>query len=328
MDAGLTAAVQKGIAAAQGKAEAIAPVPEQQPEGDADDGDELEEGAQNGEVQTEGEEAKAPDAKEGEPATEPKGPIPYERFQEVVKARQEVESQVKEMEPIVTAYRGIEEFCQTNQITQDEFSNVLEVLALSKRDPAAALAKFTPTLESWKGFTGEKLDPDLAEAVQAQEISERWARETQKARTQANFARQQGAKTAEQQQRAAQQAQTDATLTSFSRWLEPLQKADPNFKQGNTRFDLFLDRLRGAVSQTGAQTPQSIVKHAQEALDYVTKALKKSATPAVNGANGHKPVLRTNASATSTSTRGVVPKFKTIEEAVAYGVSNPGRPRF
>src|SRR6266704_2912552 len=108
------------------------------------------------------------EAATGEQATEAepeKGPIPYERFEEVNTKYQQANEELERVKPLAEHHQKIVEYCTANNITQEQFSNLLEIQRLLNTEPEKALAKILPIVEAVQGFVGDRLPPDLQTKV-------------------------------------------------------------------------------------------------------------------------------------------------------------------
>lgn len=147
-------------------------------EGSGRTSDETEE-AQASEQTEEKEETPAAEEK-----SEEKGPVPYTRFEEVNKAKNDLENRVREMEPIVQAQNSIVEYCTKNEIDAQSFREAMELTALVRHDPVAARKKLLELANMLGDFDPDALPQDLQARVAEGEMSEKAAKELWAARVQ------------------------------------------------------------------------------------------------------------------------------------------------
>lgn len=229
--------------------------------------------------------------------------VPYARFQETVQAKQTLETKVKEYEPLVAAHKSIVEFCQTNQITEKQFQDGMEMLRLINSDPIEARKHLEPIWNQLNGLAGETLPEDLAKEVEEGVISEARAKEIARLRGQSKI---QGAKsqlTTQQQQAMAQQTfqrELNQTVTS---WVNSKQAIDPGFKpkasadQPDGKFEYVADRVYKLMSINVPKTTADAIKLVEQAYTEVSRSLDalKPKTPLSN-----KNISSTKSSTNST----------------------------
>lgn len=282
-------------------------------EGDEEASLETDEGKKEGEVEKkeEGDE-KSEDKVSGD--EDDKSPVPYQRFQEVVKERQTYEQKLKEVEPLVEAHKSVVEFCQTNQITESQFREGMEFLRMVNVDPIAARAALEPIWNQLNGLSGEVLPADLAQEVEDGVISEARAKEIAKYRGQMQVNEAKG-KLAEQngqkQQQIAFQRDLNTALTS---WTSHKQTIDPGFKPKSAenavdgKFEFVADRFYKLMSSNPPKTAADAVKLVEQAYNDVSKTFTSFGSK-------QKPTNDKVISSTKASTNSKT-EPKTVQEAV------------
>ena len=182
---------------------------------------------EKGEDSGENEDAKVEDEKKNE--SEDKGPVPYERFQEVVHARQAVEQQLTETKPMVENYGKITSFCEQSNITPEQFHAALEVQALLNTNPTEALKRLMPLVEQLKGISGESLPTDLQKAVDDGDMPLEYAKRLARAEAQKQLS-EQGSQMQQRRQQAEMQQQFRQTLaTAAQSWEQQKRTSDPDY---------------------------------------------------------------------------------------------------
>lgn len=209
--------------------------------------------------------------------------VPYERFQEAVKARQTYETKLKEVEPLAEAHKSVVEFCQTNNITQEQFQEGMQMLKLLNTDPIAAKAALEPIWKSLTGLSGDVLPEDLQQEVADGLISEARAKEIAKYRGQSKVQEAQG-KLAQGRQQQSQQAQFQTELNrTLGTWASEKTKVDPKFvpktdpKAADGKFEFVADRFYRLMSSNPPKTVADAVKLVEQAYADVSNSFTQFA---------------------------------------------------
>lgn len=226
-----------------------------------------------------------------------KGPIPYERFAEVNKAKAQVEQQLTELKPYVEAQQSINQFCQQHEITPDDFTFWMQVAALDKQDPGKALELLSPRLQSYQQVTGDVLPKDLQEAVDEGKMTLDYARRLAAAegRTQLSQKQMQRVQQAQQEQQRQQYVQT--MQSAMSSWSTSKRTTDPDFvpksdaNAPDGKYEFFLNRFTNDVKNAQIASVQDLVSLAEKTYAAVDASLSRF----VPRRNGQK-VLRSNQS--------------------------------
>lgn len=206
------------------------------------------------EQQTEGEEG--PESTEDAEADLPFHKHP--RFQAILKERNDSRAELEQLKPFAEQAQSLHHFCETNNITQEDFEGALELMRLAKNEPQAFQTKMQEMLDGMSYAAGSKLPPDLAEEVEAGTLSEARAKEIAQLRVQKDAERQSNAQRAQQAQRRAQEAITAALNT----WEKQLVKTDPDYR---TRQSLVIDRLKSLALEKPPRNPDEAIALAKQA---------------------------------------------------------------
>jgi hypothetical protein len=127
-------------------------------------------------------------------------------------------------------FRKIQDYLIENGLTGQEAAEGFEVMALLKRDPAAAWAKLKPIVQNLLVVTGSVLPEDLKSRVQRGELSREAAMEMSRLRAgQQTLTQQQEFERQRQQQLAAHQAQ-QAVRAEVGSWEMAMRSRDPDFE--------------------------------------------------------------------------------------------------
>ncbi len=270
------------------------------------------------------------DEKEPEKADE-KGPVPYERFQEVYKKGQEAETKLKEYEPLATQHQRIVEYCGQNNITQEQFSQGLEIIALMNTDPAKALEKLAPLYNDLQGFVGNKLPEDLQKDVDAGDLPLARAKEIAQLRAQSKFGEVRSKHTAEQQrQRQEKEFQTSLTSAAQS-WESTKRTSDPDYKPKDNadgpdgKWELTRDKFLALLHQQDMNgqftNPVSNPQQMSQLLERAYMQVNETFTGLLKNRKPTKVLTRTTSSTTLPKSPG---QAKSMEEAMSIAASKHG----
>lgn len=256
-----------------------------------------------------------------EDSTVEKGPVPYERFNELRQQRDERTNEVARLTPLARQQEVLAEFMQENSMTGDDFVEAMQMAALLKKDPEQWASKMSQALEGVGILSGTKLPEDLqAEALEIEEnvsigsLSRSAAdkllgrlKETAKLRAQIKFG-------GERQKLSEQQAKEQkfnevakACADARSGWTATTAKKDPSFKQKSSAdapdgvYEFVNDKITALANLQTANgqyvyplsSPADVTKLCELAYKQVTAALKgyrvKPATRRVlPGSNGSR----------------------------------------
>ena len=249
---------------------------------------------------------------------EEQGPVPYERFSEVVSKRKELEQVVESQREAVDAQNSIFEFCNQHNITNDEFGYWLNVMAAVKNQPEKAGELLQPYLKQIKEVTGEVLSPELQTAVDNGEITPAYAKKLMVAEGQTKRQQQQSEMSAKQMQAHQQQQFVKEVQSSFMNWTKTKQASDPGFKAKvsedapDGKYEFFLHKVTAEYVKAGVKTSQDLIEFADKVYQSINKTfVKLGARP-----NGQK-VVRSGQS--TLSAQNTEPK--TMMEAVRMGAA-------
>lgn len=278
-------------------------------------------------TQDEGDETKKADATEkkedgktDEKKADEKGPVPYERFNEVITAKNVAEQQLNDMKPLADHYLSIHTHCEANNISPDEFRYWMNVAALSKSDPAKALEVLQPQLQQFQSFTGDALPPDLKAAVEAGEIKLEHAKRLVAAENKTKFGQQQQQVTMQQLRQQQEQQLAQSFQSALGAWISTKKGTDPDFVPKSSendpdgKFELFLHKLDVDARRSGIKSAADLVALAEKVLTSVNTTVGRFSPKPPNGS---KVIRSTNARSTS-----IAPK--TFEEAISAGAAKAG----
>ena len=232
-------------------------------------------------------EAAKADDKSGEDVEEADKALPFHkhpRFQDVTRQRREALGKVAELEkarteaePLLTFGSGVVSFMQKNDLSGENVSELLNIGALIRSDPAKGREAVKAVLDALDAMLGETLPADLQARVDDGDISEDDAKALSKAKAAAALAksRAEGVEAASKATSDAQaQAQTQKTVVdAVNLRLSVLRKADPDF----AAKEKLLDReIKARMHERGGKPyadPNEAVKMLTEAHKHVGEIL-------------------------------------------------------
>lgn len=200
-----------------------------------------------------------------------KGPVPYERFQEVIHQKNDFEAKTKEMEPIVKAHRSVVEYLDRFGVTPEQYQEGVKILGLINSDPEEALKMLNPLVDRLKGISGDAVAQDLQNEVDEGLITLERAKELTKLRNRGSFDKERTER--ERRQQAALQEQTfrSSVSTEIQRWQETKMAQDPDLvpkasaDAPDGKYEVLVDRATRYMQQTQFRS-------AKDAIDVLEKA--------------------------------------------------------
>lgn len=209
-------------------------------------------------------EAGEKDKPEADAETE-KGPVPYDRFQEVVAQKNNFKEKAERWDQV-------EQFMSTNQLSAEEVAQGFEVMSLLKNDPAKAHATLKGIMESLADQVGESMPADLARQVDDGTMDEAAARELAKARAGERLAREQLERVQRQQAMQTEQARQIQMVQAVNDWESALSKSDPDFSE---KLPLIRAKLQELVMGGMPQDVATAKTYAEKAYEYANGVLTR-----------------------------------------------------
>lgn len=166
-------------------------------------------------------------------------------------------------------YDKITSFLETNRLSAEEAAQGMQIMALMKADPTAALNALKPYVEKLSQAAGYVLPDDIQGKVDNGYLDEDAGRELAIARAKAQHAQSQTEQLRqEQQQRSRQQVEYDIQST-VTEWENNTRASDPDYELKADEID---DRVRVLLAQNGQpQNATDAVQMAKRAYDEVTE---------------------------------------------------------
>lgn len=282
----------------------------------------------------EGEEEKGDEDAEPEDKKEEeqKGPVPYERFEEVNNKYKVTVEEYERVKPLAESRVQIQQYCERNGITTEQFRTLLDIQATINSNPEEGLKKLLPVIEQLQGFTGDKLPADLQKEVDGNQLSLERARELAKLRAQNQLG---GQRFQQFQQLQAQRAQTEfqrQQVGAINSWVQAKTKIDPDFKPRadenapRGRFEFVYDAMQSMLAERDAQGQ---LRHVIKSPDDVPKMLEKAYQEVVKGLAPltKRPATRralTQNGSTGRNTEVKIENAKSMKEAIQIAAAAHG----
>ena len=261
-------------------------------------------------------ESKKPDAKDGEGDAKAEGdkdkPPPFHehpRWKAVVAERddwkgraEKAEGDVESQKPSLEAIERISGYLDANNLTADEFNNILRIGGFAKNDPLKALEALTPLYNRLLEVTGYTLPPDLKQAVEQGLTTEEYARQTARARGDANIAtfqsQTQGQRYETERNSAKHTALVQTLGDTASAWEQEWKASDPDYpkKVSLVRREVELAIHLGEIERTPEAVRSMLDEKRKKVEDEIRAFLPKpkavNTNPTPGGPGGTSTVKK------------------------------------
>ena len=221
--------------------------------------------------------AEADPAKDGEADKDADELPPFHthpRWKQLVQERDDLKETVEESAEAVQATDRLATYLTDQNLSVDEFNNLLQIGGLMKNDPAKALEALTPYYNELLKVTGNTLPDDLRTAVDQGLLTEDYASETAKARAAANITQFNSDNRQQLHEAQAQTQQVDGLGEAASEWERKWQASDPDYSKKAIRVQ---ERIELAVLRkelTGASTAAEVVAACEKVKGEVEAELR------------------------------------------------------
>jgi hypothetical protein len=173
-----------------------------------------------------------------------------------------------------TQFNEVLQYMAHNGLSTQEVEKGMEIMALMKNNPLAALEALRPHYNGLRQFAGEALPDDIAHKVQEGFIDRQTAVELAKQRNQAAFLaqRQQAQQVQQEQYLQNQQHQqhVESIATTVNSWEASVKSRDPDYQH---KAGLISDRVRVLLTQHQPRSPREAVAIAERAYADVNASL-------------------------------------------------------
>lgn len=228
---------------------------------------------QEGEPQPGGQNAQA------EPDDENFTDVPFHkhpRFQQLLKERNSFKTEAAQ-------FQNVQKFMDTNGISSEEAAEGFTIMALMRSNPQKAWEMLKPHVQNLLVAAGEVLPDDLAQRVQAGELSPAAAFEVSRSRALVQTVQTNQSFQEQQAERQRQMEQAQSLYNTASDWQADRERKDPNFK---AKFPLLQREIAFLQMQEGKPTtPQGVkdqLERAYKAVQLPAPASPSRPTTSVN----------------------------------------------
>lgn len=238
------------------------------------------------------------------------------RMNKLMTERNAARDEAEKLRPDADIGRRITGFISDAGMTGDEANLLLDIGRNMKRDPLKAWEQLKPYVAALQKMAGDALPDDLQAAVTKGEITDAYARQLARGRTETTVLSQRTRAQDEQAQQRQQADQTarhaDAVAQTISTWESNQAKQDPDWKLKQERIGELIEL---EVRRTGYP------KTTQAALDMAEKAKTKATAEIARFAPRPQPVTSLNP---ASATRVAPAKPTTALEAARQALAPTG----
>lgn len=219
---------------------------------------------------------------EAEKEAEEDAKVPFHkhpRWQKKLETERNLKAKVaeyeQEREPLRTKAAQLDEigsFMVQNSLVPEEMTAGMEIMALMKRDPVAALEALRPHLDALEVAAGIKFPKDIQAKVDDGKLDPESAQELTRSRFQAAA---EGARaevaTGRLEQTSAQTLQSNMR-SAVQTWEQDLKTRDPDYLH---KQSLVIDRTRVLAQANPPKSPEDAVALAKQAYEYVNSQVSR-----------------------------------------------------
>lgn len=192
----------------------------------------------------------------------------HPRWKEVLKQRNEADAKIKELEPGAKTAAQLSEYCASNNISNEDFTAALELMALSRKNPQEFRNRLETLVETIDITAGTKLPGDLQKKVDDGIMTAEDAKELAQWRVQNRQLKSQS-QTAEE--RAAQQLDT-SIRDGLTRWEASQKKTDTGY---DNRREFMVERMHKLCAANPPRSLADAIVLAEQANKEVKQRLSK-----------------------------------------------------
>lgn len=194
----------------------------------------------------------------------------HPRFQHLLRAK-------KAAEIDAIAYRNVTAYLESNGLTSEEASEVIEIRALMRNDPEKAWELLKPHVTELLTAIGEIVPDDIAARVHNGEISRETALELAKARAKGTTLEERQKRDTERRKAEDERRRVDSLRNAAISWAEDRAAKDPLFAE---KHELVMRELAWLQTKDGKpDTPDGVRAQLKKAYDAVNASyVPKTAT--------------------------------------------------
>lgn len=237
-------------------------------EGDPDE--EPEEGAPDEETEEEGTEEPEAEEESEEDEKENTRFDQHPRFKQLIKEKNEFKARNEELESKAQQADGIVRFLDTNQLSNEEFSQGLDIMAAMKQDPEKALSALEPYVDKLRALTGSAvISEDLHQKIDEGLMDEPTGREMERLRAREKMAAQEKEAQALRMQQMQQQDLVNQVRSEASNWHANKAATDPDYESKRPLIDNIIK-----MNQTVVTSPNDAVTAYEQAYELVNQTMQ------------------------------------------------------
>lgn len=236
---------------------------------------------------------------------EPKLPFhDHPRWKELLKERDDLKQASEAVRGHVEQKQRLDSFLRDNRITDQQFDEVLQFMALRNSNPGEALKLIKPVMDELNQYEGMVLPQDLAERVDRGTLTEEDARLWAKQRAQAEFSTRSAQQTALQKEQSAQ-------AEALTNWENGIKAKDPDYpKKQQMTYSRYVDLVSRVIGNGQKLTVPLLLECANKAYKEINDELAPFMPVP-------KPTTKTLTSTPSPSTEQKLPeKWDEVEDFV------------
>lgn len=190
----------------------------------------------------------------------------HPRFKKLIEERNEYRESAEQ-------YDKITSFLNHNNVTAAEAAQGMQIMALMKNDPQAALQALRPYIRNLTEATGITMPDDIQKRVDDGYLDEEAGRELAKTRMDAARERAFREQMTNERNQELHDRNVHSMAMTVTQWENKTRQSDPDYELKADEID---DRVRVLVAQHGRPaTPQQAIAMAQSAYDEVSKRYAK-----------------------------------------------------
>lgn len=226
-----------------------------------------------------------------------------ESYEPIKKPRSEAERRLntllgerKEFLPKAQTFDQLQEWTKGHGLTPEQFMRGMEVMALTRTDPAKALEALEPIITALRAEVGivDKLPEDLQAQVDSGAMNEAGAKEIAALRLKNASTERRLTETREQNARGIEQERVGTVRQAFSEFEQQQAKSDPDWNEKRSDVQ---DKLKAIWLDEGLPaTPKAAREQASKAVAAVNERWKKlrpakeAISPKLNGGSNPRNV--------------------------------------
>lgn len=234
----------------------------------------------------------------------------HPRWKQLVSERDDLKAKLEEFTEAGGAIDRLESFLTQQNLSVDEFNNLLVIGGLVKNDPAKALEALTPIYQRVQQSAGVVLSQDLQAAVDQGFVTEDYARQLSQAQAQANQAQFHAQVATQNAQTEQKTALVNALSNEATSWETEWKASDPDYSK---KADLVREKVELAVFRGDeVGTPEQVRAVCEKAKQEVEATLRATLPK--------KTEIKSNTPSSTTGGGSAASKPTTLMEAMRHSL--------